>query len=789
MDSIPSSSSSSPLHSQQLLPFRFSHRLPFTSIRPFPNQKPRNLTSRASITFAAKQRDDIVLTVTRQNDEERTALSKCLTKELVRSLFCFAVGVSAFGAFRIAPAFAIPAVPWVVLSDKKKVKRNRHEYSDCTQRVLETVPGLLRSIEEARRGNGDVEDVKRALDVVKLETEKSEREILERMHPQLMELKEELRKLELREVEVSGQIEAVKREYDSLTGNELIVNEVEMKMLEQKMVELVKNYDENSEKIGEMEDVILRKETVALSYGVLEVLFIERECEQLVERFKQEVKQKEFESSLARSVNGLSKPVVQEDLETVQRKHLEQTILPNVVDVDDLEPFSHQDSVDFAQRLKRSLEDSREQQKNLVTQKGKNVKYDKEKRSIVYSPEEEETILLDRDRVVSRTWYNQEKNRWEMDPVAVPYAVTKNLIEHVRIRADWGTMYIALKGEDKEFYVDIKEFEILFKDIGGFDGLYRKMIACDIPTTVHLMWIPLSELKLHQQFSVILRLPRRFLSDQWNSEAALNARSWFFDSIKETADDIMMVIGFPVVELILPNMVRVKLGMAWPEEEPIMDTPWFLKWQLSTETRTNTRKAESEIQWTMLFISRTAISGFVLFHMFKFLKRKTPKLLGYGPVRKNPNRRKLGRVAYYFQKRWRSKRSRKRDGVDPIKTAFEHMKRVKKPPIPLKNFSSIESMKEEISEVVAFLQNPRAFQEMGARAPRGVLIVGERGTGKTSLALAIAAEAKVPVVEIKAQQLEAGMWVGQSASNVRELFQTARDLLLVGSCNIVRRGF
>lgn len=62
---------------------------------------------------------------------------------------------------------------------------------------------------------------------------------------------------------------------------------------------------------------------------------------------------------------------------------------------------------------------------------------------------------------------------------------------------------------------------------------------------------------------------------------------------------------------------------------------------------------------------------------------------------------------------------------------------------------------------------------------QGVLIVGERGTGKTSLALAIAAEAKVPVVEIKAQQLEAGMWVGQSASNVRELFQTARDLVIL----------
>lgn len=68
-----------------------------------------------------------------------------------------------------------------------------------------------------------------------------------------------------------------------------------------------------------------------------------------------------------------------------------------------------------------------------------------------------------------------------------------------------------------------------------------------------------------------------------------------------------------------------------------------------------------------------------------------------------------------------------------------------------------------------------------SNAWQGVLIVGERGTGKTSLAMAIAAEARVPVVEVKAQQLEAGLWVGQSASNVRELFQTARDLVAFSS--------
>lgn len=46
------------------------------------------------------------------------------------------------------------------------------------------------------------------------------------------------------------------------------------------------------------------------------------------------------------------------------------------------------------------------------------------------------------------------------------------------------------------------------------------------------------------------------------------------------------------------------------------------------------------------------------------------------------------------------------------------LQRVKNPPIPLKEFASVESMREEINEVVTFLHNPRAFQEMGARAPR-----------------------------------------------------------------------
>lgn len=65
-------------------------------------------------------------------------------------------------------------------------------------------------------------------------------------------------------------------------------------------------------------------------------------------------------------------------------------------------------------------------------------------------------IIKDREKLMTKTWYNDERNRWEMDPVAVPYAVSKRLVGRAHIRHDWAVMYLTLKGEDKEYYVDIK---------------------------------------------------------------------------------------------------------------------------------------------------------------------------------------------------------------------------------------------------------------------------------------------------------------------------------------------
>ncbi|KDO49232.1 hypothetical protein CISIN_1g0355612mg, partial [Citrus sinensis] len=387
-----------------------------------------------------------------------------------------------------------------------------------------------------------------------------------------------------------------------------------------------------------------------------------------------------------------------------------------------------------------------------------------------------ERILLDRDRVVSKTWYNEDKSRWEMDPVAVPYAVSNKIVESARIRHDWGAMYLSLKGDDKEFYVDIKEFEVLFEDFGGFDELYMKMLACGIPTAVHVMRIPFSELDFYQQFLLIVRLAYLSLNGLWKTGTVSFWRDLILENVRNTNDDIMMMIVFPLLDCIIPYSVRMKLGMAWPQYmDQSVGSTWYLGWQSEVEMSFNSRKTD-DLNWSIWFLIRTAVYGYVLFHILRFMKRKIPRLLGFGPMRRDPNFRKLRRVKAYFNYRVRRIKRKKKAGIDPIKNAFERMKRVKNPPIPLKDFASVESMREEINEVVAFLQNPSAFQEMGARAPRGVLIVGERGTGKTSLALAIAAEARVPVVNVEAQELEAGLWVGQSASNVRELFQTARDL-------------
>jgi cell division protease FtsH len=102
----------------------------------------------------------------------------------------------------------------------------------------------------------------------------------------------------------------------------------------------------------------------------------------------------------------------------------------------------------------------------------------------------------------------------------------------------------------------------------------------------------------------------------------------------------------------------------------------------------------------------------------------------------------------------------KLQGEDQVKVTFEDV-------------AGVEEAKEEVSELVEFLRNPGKFQKLGGHIPRGVLMVGSPGTGKTLLAKAIAGEAKVPFFSISGSDF-VEMFVGVGASRVRDMFDQAK---------------
>ena len=94
--------------------------------------------------------------------------------------------------------------------------------------------------------------------------------------------------------------------------------------------------------------------------------------------------------------------------------------------------------------------------------------------------------------------------------------------------------------------------------------------------------------------------------------------------------------------------------------------------------------------------------------------------------------------------------------------------------ILFKDVAGLPEEMEELEEIVEFLKYPKKYTDMGARIPKGVLLVGQPGTGKTLLAKAVAGEAGVPFYSISGSDF-VEMYVGVGASRVRDLFQTAKD--------------
>jgi cell division protease FtsH len=93
--------------------------------------------------------------------------------------------------------------------------------------------------------------------------------------------------------------------------------------------------------------------------------------------------------------------------------------------------------------------------------------------------------------------------------------------------------------------------------------------------------------------------------------------------------------------------------------------------------------------------------------------------------------------------------------------------------VTFKDVAGIDEAKEELSEIVEFLKDPRRFQRLGGRIPKGVLMIGPPGTGKTLLAKAIAGEADVPFFSISGSDF-VEMFVGVGASRVRDMFEQGK---------------
>jgi len=105
--------------------------------------------------------------------------------------------------------------------------------------------------------------------------------------------------------------------------------------------------------------------------------------------------------------------------------------------------------------------------------------------------------------------------------------------------------------------------------------------------------------------------------------------------------------------------------------------------------------------------------------------------------------------------------------------------------------AGVDEAKEELEEIVEFLKNPERYSRLGARPPRGVLLVGPPGTGKTLLAKAVAGEADVPFISCSASEF-VELYVGMGASRVRDLFARAKkdapSIVFIDEIDAVAKG-
>ena len=132
-------------------------------------------------------------------------------------------------------------------------------------------------------------------------------------------------------------------------------------------------------------------------------------------------------------------------------------------------------------------------------------------------------------------------------------------------------------------------------------------------------------------------------------------------------------------------------------------------------------------------------------------------------------------LAFYILMMLIMRQATKSGGIMGINKSNAKMYVEKETGVTFSDVAGQEEAKESLTEIVDFLEKPKKYLEIGAKLPRGALLVGPPGTGKTLLAKAIAGEAKVPFFSISGSEF-VEMYVGLGASRVRELFKKANEM-------------
>jgi len=182
-------------------------------------------------------------------------------------------------------------------------------------------------------------------------------------------------------------------------------------------------------------------------------------------------------------------------------------------------------------------------------------------------------------------------------------------------------------------------------------------------------------------------------------------------------------------------------GSEFETIRPMVEDPKLMDDLLTHNVVVEGRKPEQQSVWMQLLVASFPI--LIIIAVFMFFMRQMQSGGGGrgGPMSFGKSKAKLL-------------------GEDQITTTFADV-------------AGVEEAKEDVQELVEFLRDPSRFQKLGGKIPRGVLMVGQPGTGKTLLAKAIAGEAKVPFFTISGSDF-VEMFVGVGASRVRDMFEQAK---------------